>query len=85
MTADEKRIKELEAALKPFAEFSVAYKEWRFGKAGTILQSRREPHIVTARWTQPQPMFYTHEIETVIQFRELHVSDFILAEKVFAS
>jgi len=84
MTRDEKRIKELEEALRPFAQFAAAYKEWRFGKNAILLQNRTEAHVVTARWVQPQPKFYTREVEDTMQIRELRAGDFIHAEEILA-
>ncbi len=54
------RIRDLEAALRPFAEYADAFKEWRvdggsrrFGQGFVVLQEPTLPHELVLRWMQP--------------------------------
>ncbi len=79
------RIKQLEAALKPFATFNDAWKEWRCAPNGYLLQKARNPNLPVHRWIEPSPPpGITGTFPEAVRKIELFPSDFEKAAQLLA-
>ena len=75
-------IERLEGALRPFAQFNDALKEWRFGPDKHVLQEKRDDRKPVLRWSEPCPMPHMRgEVSDTFRVLEVWASDFERAEE----
>lgn len=79
-------VTELREALKPFADFNDAMKEWRFGPSRYLLQTARPEDKPFLRWTEPTPPpLVPGKLKMEIRVLEVWPQDFARAERLCVS
>ena len=82
----EARVVALEGALKPFAQFNDALKEWRFGPSGYVLQYARPENEPFLRWREPTPPpGVPGKLKVEVRMLEVWPQDFARAEEALAA